>query len=82
MGQRIVSIGIKAEVLLSRPGSVTRLVQSYKELTSTRCKMGNAKSSKSIYGRIDKWSKSPPFHGGIVGSNPAAVTISARMART
>lgn len=27
-----------------------------------------------IYGPVDKWSKSSPFHGGVPGSNPGRVT--------
>lgn len=26
-----------------------------------------------IFGPVDKWFKSSPFHGGVVGSNPAGV---------
>ena len=48
MGLRKVSTGIKAKVHLSGRGSVTHQVQSYMKLTSTWCKMGNAKSFKSI----------------------------------
>ena len=30
--------------------------------------------SARVCGLVDKWSKSPPFHGGVAGSSPAEVT--------